>query len=864
MDSKKAIIAGILVLLALWLLYPSRQITPVKDPNVVEIVYMGPAGPLSGAEADVIREFEVRSEKAHELDNSKPIYRVVSGQNASRDQTADPTRFLVSVAGDSSPDVIMFDRYAVAEWAARGGFEPLDDYIARDLAANPPLNTPSPDKFFKPTWDEANYNGKCYGIPIKVDDRVLMYNKDSFRRAGLVDSSGEPTPPKTWEELRIYMRKLTIVEELKSGQQSTLERYFETLPAGAPKRLNTKTHKLINVGFIPMYGNSWLYIYGWMNGGEFMSKDGRTVTLNDPKIVDALVWLKDVYDELGGYQDVKAFEAGFQGNALDPFITGKVAMKIDGFWQINTLGQFARNVDFGTAAPPLPQKTIDAGTKYLSWVGGWTYSIPATAKNKQAAWELIRYLTSKDAIAMRIEAERQFAQAEGRFYFPEQSPQMEINEWQYKKYVYDDPAIDQKYKEAIRVFNDLLPYSRFRPITPIGQKLWNYHITAAEESLSGDKPAKQATDDANAVLQVQLDRFFKPSDGVKITSWAWFFAIYVVLAAVIGLLIFLWDTKLGFRRSIARLLRLSPVVGDSVVEGARGGFTRSQWFGGYVTIAPWLLGFLVFTGGPMLFSLVISFCRWDILSTPVVTGFENYRLMWEDDKVWKGLGNTLFMILSVPLGIVLSLAIALLLNQGTRFLAAWRTIFYLPTIVPVVATSLLFVWIFNPGEGGLLAGVIDLFTFGTVQSPKWLQDPSWAKLSLILMGLWGAGGGMILWLAGLKSIPQSLYEAASVDGASTIQQFFTITIPQLTPYIFFNFVMGTIGTLKVFDQAFLMTQGGPQDSTLFYVYHLFNNAFRYGQMGYASAMAWLLFAITLVLTVIQMRLSRRWVHYDTA
>ncbi len=862
MDSKKAIIAGILVLLALWLLYPSRQIKKINDPNVVEIVYMGPGGPLSGALADVIREFEVRSEQEHAKDPKKPIYRVISGQNASRDQTADPTRFLVSVAGNSSPDVIQFDRYAVAEWAARGGFEPLDDYLARDRSAG--IDAPQREKFYKPTWDEAMYGGKSYGIPISVDDRVLMYNKDSFRRAGLVDANGVPTPPKTWEQTRDYLRKLTIIQDNNTGQQMTLEKYFDGLPPGAPKRLNTKAYKLVNVGFIPMYGNSWLYIFGWMNGGEFMSADGRTVTLNDPKIVSALIWLKEIYDELGGYSGVKAFEAGFQGNALDPFITGKVAMKIDGYWQINTLGQFARNVDFGTAPPPLPQATIDAGTEKLSWIGGWTYSIPATAKNKEAAWELIRYLTSKDAIGMRIEAERQFAQAEGRFYFPEQSPQKEINVWQYQKYVYDDPTIDAKYKEAIRTYNDLLPYSRYRPITPIGQQLWNYHITAAEESLDGTKPPKVATDDANRVLQIQLDRFFSPSNGIVIRSWTWFFVMYAIIAVILGSLAFFWDTSLSMRRRVARLLGLSAKTGDSIIEGAAGGFTRSQWFGGYVTITPWLIGFLVFTGGPMLFSLVISFCRWDILSNPVVTGFENYRLMWDDQKVWKSLGNTLFMILSVPLGIVLSLAIALLLNQGTKLLAGWRTIFYLPSIVPVVATSLLFVWIFNPQEGGLLAGIIDTFSFHHLQSPKWLQDPSWAKTSLILMGLWGAGGGMILWLAGLKGIPQSLYEAASVDGASTIQQFFNITIPQLTPYIFFNFIMGTIGTLKVFDQAFLMTQGGPQDATLFYVYHLFNNAFRYGQMGYASAMAWLLFAITLVLTAVQMRLSRRWVHYDTA
>jgi multiple sugar transport system permease protein len=206
-----------------------------------------------------------------------------------------------------------------------------------------------------------------------------------------------------------------------------------------------------------------------------------------------------------------------------------------------------------------------------------------------------------------------------------------------------------------------------------------------------------------------------------------------------------------------------------------------------------------------------------------------------------------------------SLGIALLLNQSIKGMAAWRTFFYLPAIVPLVAASVLWVWIFNP-QGGLLNMALGMIG---ITGPGWLQDADWSKPSLILMGLWGAGGGMIIWLAGLKSIPASLYEAAEVDGASTIQQFIHITIPQLTPYIFFNLIMGLIGTFQIFGQAFIMTQGGPVNSTLFFVYHLFNHAFRYGNMGYASAMAWVLFVIVLILTILQIKGSKRWVHYES-
>jgi multiple sugar transport system permease protein len=224
------------------------------------------------------------------------------------------------------------------------------------------------------------------------------------------------------------------------------------------------------------------------------------------------------------------------------------------------------------------------------------------------------------------------------------------------------------------------------------------------------------------------------------------------------------------------------------------------------------------------------------------------------------------------------LAIAVLLNLKIRAMAVWRTFFYLPAIVPMVAASILWVWIFHP-QGGFLNLILEpilhgvswlanlvggLFGAGpvSVRPPMWLQDPDWSKPGLILMGLWGAGASMIIWLAGLKAIDPSLYEAAEVDGANEWQKFWHITIPQLTPYIFFNLVMGLIGTFQIFGQAFIMTQGGPKESTLFYVYHLFNNAFRYGHMGYAAAMAWVLFVIVLALTIFQLRLSKHWVHYE--
>jgi multiple sugar transport system permease protein len=222
------------------------------------------------------------------------------------------------------------------------------------------------------------------------------------------------------------------------------------------------------------------------------------------------------------------------------------------------------------------------------------------------------------------------------------------------------------------------------------------------------------------------------------------------------------------------------------------------------------------------------------------------------------MGNTLFMVMAIPLTMAVSLLIALLLNTGVKGMRAYRTVFYLPAITPAIAAAVLWYALLNPD--GLLN--VALRAVGISNPPSWLGDASWSKPAIVLMRLWGAGGGMILWLAGLQGIPKQLYEAASIDGAGKLRQFWSITLPMLTPYMFFSLVTGIIAVFQIFAQALVLTRGGPADSTLFYVYYLFNNAFRYFKMGYASAMAWILFVIVLVVTVVQWKYSKQWVHYE--
>tara|TARA_Y100000814_G_scaffold276895_1_gene237462 strand:- start:486 stop:1250 length:765 start_codon:yes stop_codon:yes gene_type:complete len=252
-----------------------------------------------------------------------------------------------------------------------------------------------------------------------------------------------------------------------------------------------------------------------------------------------------------------------------------------------------------------------------------------------------------------------------------------------------------------------------------------------------------------------------------------------------------------------------------------------------------------------------------VLHPAEFVGLENYISLFSEDLLfWKSLANTAYMMLGVPLGMIAGLAIAMLLNTEIKGMRIYRTIFYLPAIVPVVASAILWIWVLNP-EVGLINSFLRMI--GIADPPNWLQSASWglgSKSAIILMGLWSAGSGMIIWLAGLKGIPEHLYEAAEIDGAGAFTKFFNVTLPMLSPYIFFNLIMGIIGTMQVFTQAYIMTEGGPDDSTLFYAYYLFNNAFRYFKMGYASALAWILFLVILALTLLQLKLAPRWVHYE--
>ena len=750
-----------------------------------------------------------------------------------------PQKLMTAIVGNVPPDVIRQDRFTIGDWAARDTFRPLDDYVTRDRDK---LYGVRAEDYYPACWKEANYTdpstGKkgIFAIPYGTDDRLLFYNKTLFRQAGIVDAKGEAAPPKTWEELLDDEKKLT-----KLNSDGTFER----------------------IGFIPNYGNSWLYIYAWQNDGEFMSPDGRTCTMNEARNVEALDYMVKVYDALGGVTKVDAFVSGFQANELDPFLTGKVAMKIDGNWVLNNIARYGPDLDFGVVPAPVPSDRLhhtgrfrDEQDTTITWAGGFSFAIPRGAAHPDEAWEFIKWMTCPEAAVIDAAAQKAYNESKKRPFVPNLSANRKVNAAVLPKFAPENP----NFRNALDLFTSMMDHARFRPVTFVGQRLWDEHVRAFENAthhttvfpgLSPHDAAQKSMDAGTVVVQRELDQGFDKNRFPPLNP-----AVPVAIVTVVGLI----GVGLAAWRLVA-VLRLRRLA-------------REEAAAGFVFIGPWLFGFLVLTAGPIIASAFLSFCDYDVLHQARWVGLNNYQeLLGRDSKqLTTSLYNVLYTAAwGIPLGMATSLSVAMLLNAKVKGMAFYRTFFYLPSIVPVVASAVLWAWVLNgdPNRGLLnSAWKASIGVWLHIPPPGWFGAEQWAKPGLIIQGLWGAGSGMILWLAGLQGISVALYEAADLDGAGPWSKFVHVTLPMLSPYIFFNLIMGTISALQEFDRVYVLSGGdasrsiGPVDSLLMPVIYLFKNAFQYFKMGYASAIAWILFIIILILTVVQLKLSPRWVYYE--
>ena len=721
------------------------------------------------------------------------------------DRGQDLQKLLCGVVGNSPPDVFRRESQLFGDIAARGILLDLTSYIEADKDRPDGLHE---EDFLPGAWRAGMFEGRMHGIVEDVNPGVLAYNKKLFREAGLDPEN----PPKSWAEWLDATKKLVVRDE-----------------RGRVQRL----------GLSAFGGADDLTFYVMQCGGKVFSEDGRTCTLNSPEALKALEFMKEVYDVQGGKEACQQFVMATSSGPeeLNPFGLGKIAMNVQDDWVILRVMKFSPDLELGIAPIPTPTGRNPIAVSTTNTI----YMIPRNARHKNEAWAFIRFLNQPEARLAYAEAISAYARSKGQVHnYMGFSCNRRVLAAISEEYAPKEPPFSVAYNQIRGLIENLEPL----PVSPVSGAMRDEMLRAMERATYNEMSCEEALTDAERRLQEQLDLYYV-RESYPIFHWG---KVWVIL----GLLIVAAVAVFHYRTR---------------GEGARSSLQRHENRMGLVFISPWLIGLLIFTIGPIVFSIAMSFCYYDVVHPARYVGLKNYVwLFTRDPLVWKSLRNTAFMVFSLPVGMAASLGIALLLNTKVKGMSGYRTIFYLPAITPAVATAVLWYALLNPD--GFINGVLNSFFGATgladrfgIQAPAWLQDPVWSKPAMVLMGLWGAGGGMILWLAGLQGIPTQLYEAASIDGAGPFRRFWSITIPMLTPYIFFNFVVGIIGVFQIFAQALILTMGGPADSTLFYVYYLFNNAFRYFKMGYASAQAWVLFLIVLVLTLIQWRMSKKWVHY---
>lgn len=780
-----------------------------------EVVFWGQSfGPDSKGFEATIREFERRW----------PQYKVrVLSMGAGR---MNPQKLMTAIVGEVPPDVVYQDRFTISDWANRGAFTQLDPLLERDKGTDP--FTPNLDEFLPASVEECRYDGKLFAIPFGADSRVLYWNRKVFREsaAELTAAGLDPTrPPRTWSEILAYSKVLTKFD--KSG-------------------------RLIRAGFLPNYGNTWLYLFAFQNNASFISEDGKTCTLFTPESEEALKFMVEGYDLVGGYEQAQKFQTSFRGGEFDPFYTGQVAMKVDGDWILPNFLRYAPRLDFGVDYAPVPDDRFakrgrfkDEKETFITWIGGFSYAIPRGARNLEGGWQLVKWLSSAEARVMEFKAQADWERRRGREFIPRILANRTANQRAFELLKPENVNV----AAALSMHIKSAEHSRIRPATFVGQRLWDEHVKAVDQASLKLKTPAEALRSGQTVVQKELDAEFKQTQYPLLDErLPVFVAVGGILLAVLALVIYVKRVPSG---PLAR--------------------HEARW--AYLFISPWLIGFFVFTLGPMLASLYFSFTRYNVLNPPRWVGLKNYYELFTVDfeKLSKSLFNVLYLGgIGVPLGIISGLLVAMLLDTGVKGMRFYRTMFYMPAIVPSLAATILWLYVLSPDpQRGLVNGFwLEHITplFG-VAPPGWTSVDSWAKPALIFMGLWGAGSGMLLWLAALKGIPSSLYEAAGIDGATPRQQFFSITIPMLSPVILFSTIMGFIGAMNEFDRVYLIGAGegaGTNDTMLTPVYYLFTNGFAYFKMGYASALAWVIFAIVLTITLLQIRLSKKRVYSEVA
>jgi multiple sugar transport system permease protein len=570
-------------------------------------------------------------------------------------------------------------------------------------------------------------------------------------------------------------------------------------------------------GRVDVFGTlvpEWQLLIGGF-GGRVMDEKNERIAINNPKSIAAMRYGLSMF----GKQAPTAAQA-MDTNDMQMFANGRLAMFVGRTWQLPQLTKTMEDTPWDVA--PLPR-----GEKRYCLVAVGGNCIARGSRNPEAAWKFVKFYSS-------LEGQKLLGIQKNC------TPALEELAHSTDYFLSPPPASIQVFVDAVEYAGKMIPDKSWT--TEFGARVYQPALERLRSNLGVYKP-EQALAEVQREGNALIDRYARES-------------------AQRGEIIPGADTTSFLIRLMLGLMAVGVVVVGIVARANR------RYWEGYMFIGLWMVGFILFTLGPVLASLYLSFCRYDLLSTPKWVGLGNVRELFADPVFLRSLGNTLYYCaFTVPLSLVFSLGLAMLLNTKLRGTYTFRAIYYLPALTSGVAISLLWRWIFNP-QLGLFNSFLG---FLGIQGPEWLTSPMWAMPAIIIMSVWcSLGGPMLIYLAGLQGIPQHLYEAADLDGASRWQSFRHVTIPMLSPAIFFNLIMAIIGSFQVFTTVFVMTSnsaaslepGGPANSTMVYVLYLYQTGFRYLSMGKACAMAWILFLIILALTLWNYRVSRKWVHYD--
>lgn len=722
-------------------------------------------------------------------------------------------KLMAMYAARVSPDVARFGPTDFQPLAARKALLPLDPFIAKDAEVDL-------GEYYANTVRFMSYDGSLYVLPRSVAPTgLIFYNKR------LLDEAGLPYPDGTWTW------STRVRPELREKDFGWMIQRL-TKRSGEGARAKT-TQFGLGVAWPQLWFNTLLMSRGvtlWDS-----NENPTQITATDPRVTEVLNFASDSINKHRWIPSQIELTSN-NTSVRDQFVQGKIALFQTGPWEVR---KFRREMKDPWDVCLFP---AHEGHSFQSAGEGNGTAIFASTRHPEAAWKFVKWMSGPPG-------QTAFAKA------GQDQPAIRRLATQPGIWL---PAADATGKDAVPANLGVTDAAAagmrvnqvpewFRPISEASQGI-------AFDILNGIRPPIQtleryqrdATRDlANAKRRLQTTPYpFLPALGIAIA-----------LLAGLGWWVYGPERKQRYTLS-----------------------ERKENRSAYLFLVPWFLG-LAMTFGPMVYSIFLSFAESDMIQTPKWVGLQNYQdAFFVDDSVPISIRQTfLYAFLSIPLGLVSALGLALLLNQRVRGVPLFRALYYLPSLASGVAMSLIWMRLFNPTEGLInqiiygpdgdrnLLGIGDFLSRlgGTPDQPiNWLGNTQTVIPAFVIMGMWGAGGGTIIFLAGLQGISPSYYEAATLDGAGIWRRFRNVTLPLLTPTVFFSLVTGVIGALQVFTQAVVMTDGGPDRATLFYMVHLYRVAFRDLKMGYASALAWILFVIILVITILQLRGAKRWVYYE--